>query len=41
MSELDVIIDLHINSERQDPGSREETLKALELIDASRHSIAV
>lgn len=31
MTELDFIIDLHRNSERQGPGSRNETLRALEL----------
>lgn len=36
MSELDVIIDLHINSERQGPGSPEETLKALDFINLSK-----
>ena len=32
MSEIELIIDLHKNSERQGPGSEEETLKALEFI---------
>lgn len=32
MSEIELIIDLHKNSERQGPGSEEETLKALQLI---------
>lgn len=36
MSELDLIIDLHINSERQGPGSQEETLRALELTGLSK-----
>lgn len=35
MSELDLIIDLHINSERQGPGSQKETLRALDLINIS------
>ncbi len=29
MTELELIIDLHLNSERQGPGSEEDTLKAL------------
>ena len=33
MTELDLIIDLHKNSERQGPGSDSETLRALELIN--------
>ncbi len=33
MTELDLMIDLHRYSPRQGPGSTEETLKALELID--------
>jgi len=33
MTELELIIDLHKNSERQGPGSEEETLKALELMN--------
>lgn len=33
MTELDLVIDLHQNSERQGPGSKEETLKALELMN--------
>jgi ubiquinone/menaquinone biosynthesis C-methylase UbiE len=32
MTELELIIDLHKNSERQGPGSEQETLKALEFI---------
>lgn len=35
MTELELIIDLHKNSERQGPGSEEETLKALDLINLS------
>lgn len=35
MSELDLIIDLHINSERQGPGSQKETLLALNFINIS------
>ena len=33
MTELDLIIDLHKNSERQGPGSEKDTLKALGFID--------
>ncbi len=33
MTELELIIDLHKNSERQGPGSEEETLKALEFMN--------
>ena len=33
MTELDYIIDLHLNSERQGPGSEADTLKALEFTD--------
>jgi SAM-dependent methyltransferase len=33
MNELELIIDLHKNSERQGPGSENETLLALQLID--------
>ncbi|MGB5316853.1 MAG: class I SAM-dependent methyltransferase [Robiginitalea sp.] len=33
MTALELIIDLHKNSERQGPGSEKETLKALELIN--------
>ena len=33
MTELELIIDLHKNSERQGPGSKEETLKALEFMN--------
>lgn len=32
MTELELIIDLHKNSERQGPGSKKETLKALEFM---------
>ncbi len=32
MTELDLIIDQHKNSERQGPGSENETLKALSFI---------
>lgn len=35
MTELELIIDLHKNSERQGPGSEKETLKALEFINLS------
>ena len=35
MTELDLIIDLYKNSERQGPGSEEETLKALEFMNLS------
>lgn len=35
MTELDLIIDLHKNSERQGPGSVKETLKALECLSLS------
>ncbi|MFV0238276.1 MAG: class I SAM-dependent methyltransferase [Flavobacteriales bacterium] len=35
MTELELIIDLHRNSERQGPGSEEETLKALSFINFS------
>ena len=33
MTELDLIIDLHKNSERQGPGSEHDTLRALELLN--------
>ncbi|MCB0540247.1 MAG: class I SAM-dependent methyltransferase [Bacteroidetes bacterium] len=33
MTELDLIIDLHKNSERQGPGSENDTLKALDLLN--------
>ncbi|MBN2662431.1 MAG: class I SAM-dependent methyltransferase [Bacteroidales bacterium] len=33
MTELELIIDLHKNSERQGPGSEKETLKALDFMD--------
>lgn len=33
MTELELIIDLHKNSERQGPGSKKETLKALDFMD--------
>ena len=33
MTELDFIIDLHLNSERQGPGSEADTIKALEFTD--------
>ncbi len=33
MTELELIIDLHKNSERQGPGSEEETMKAIELMN--------
>jgi len=33
MTELDLIIDLHKNSERQGPGSENDTLKALEFLN--------
>ena len=36
MTELDLIIDLHRNSERQGPGSRNETLRALEFTGFSK-----
>ncbi len=35
MTELELIIDLHKNSERQGPGSEAETLKALEFMNLS------
>jgi len=35
MTELELIIDLHKNSERQGPGSEEETLRALEFMNLS------
>lgn len=35
MTELELIIDLHKNSERQGPGSEKETLKALEFMNMS------
>lgn len=42
MTELDLLIDLHSNSERQGPGSEKETLKALQLIDISnQHNLKV
>jgi len=33
MTELELIIDLHKNSERQGPGSENDTLKALDLLN--------
>jgi cyclopropane fatty-acyl-phospholipid synthase-like methyltransferase len=33
MTEIELIVDLHMNGERQGPGSEEETLKALGFID--------
>jgi len=33
MTELELIIDLHKNTERQGPGSERETLKALDFIN--------
>ncbi len=33
MTELELIIDLHKNSERQEPGSKKDTLKALDFLD--------
>lgn len=36
MTELELIIDLHKDSERQGPGSEEETLKALDFMDLPR-----
>jgi len=33
MTELELIINLHKNSDRQGPGSEKETLQALELIN--------
>ncbi len=35
MTELELIIDLHKNSERQGPGSEKDTLKALEFLNLS------
>jgi len=35
MTELELIIDLHKNSERQGPGSENDTLKALKFLDLS------
>jgi cyclopropane fatty-acyl-phospholipid synthase-like methyltransferase len=35
MTDLDLIVDLHKNSERQGPGSKEETLRALDIINLS------
>jgi ubiquinone/menaquinone biosynthesis C-methylase UbiE len=35
MTELELIIDLHKNSERQGPGSEKDTLKALDLLNLS------
>lgn len=37
MTELELIIDLHKNSERQGPGSKEDTLKALKFIKPPTH----
>ncbi len=37
MTELELIIDLHKNSERQGPGSEKETLKALECMNLSNN----
>ena len=33
MTELDLIIDFHLNADRQGPGSTNETLRALDFID--------
>ena len=35
MTELDLIIDLHKNSDRQGPGSEKDTLKALGFLEFS------
>lgn len=35
MTEIELIIDLHKNSERQGPGSEKETLKALDFMNLS------
>ncbi len=37
MTELDLIIDLHKNSERQGPGSENDTLKALDLLNLPKN----
>lgn len=37
MTELELLIDLHRNSERQGPGSKKDTLKALEFIDLPKN----
>lgn len=37
MTEIELLVDFHKNAERQGPGSSDETLKALELIDLSQN----
>lgn len=37
MTEIELLIDLHINAERQGPGSNEDTLKALSFIDLDKN----
>lgn len=39
MTELKLIIDLHLNSERQGPGSNEATLKALGFLNLSGNKL--
>lgn len=36
MTELELIIDLHLNSNRQGPGSEKDTLRALEMVNLPR-----
>lgn len=38
MTEIELIIDLHKNTERQGPGSEKDTLRALDLIDLAEKS---
>jgi ubiquinone/menaquinone biosynthesis C-methylase UbiE len=38
MTEIELIIDLHKNTERQGPGSEKDTLRVLDLIDLSEKS---
>lgn len=35
MTELELIIDLHLQTDRQGPGSKEDTLRALEFVGLS------
>ena len=38
MTEIELIIDLHKNTERQGPGSEKDTLRALDLIDLTQNT---
>ena len=42
MNELELLVDFHLNAERQGPGSEEDTLKALSFVEIDRsHSLKV